>query len=300
MNPDNRKSFIGGSDIAAVMGLSRWKTPLAVWAEKTGKIVPKDISNLEHVEIGTELEEYVANKFSVKSGFKVRRDSRTFMHTHYPYMVGHIDRWIVGEDALLECKTTSAWMAKEWEGEEMPREYILQVIWYLGLVGKSLGYVACLIGGQHFSWKQIPFDPVLFEKMVEAAKIFWKNNVLADVAPVATSEDSDTLNSLYPGGSDDLIKFQGEEEEQLNALIEERQGGLEQLKLVQEEVDKLGNQIKQALGEAAYGQTNRYQVSWKSQSRTMADSDKMKDDGIFEKYSKTSVFKVLRTKQLKG
>src|SRR5512146_1989369 len=106
MTNEERKGYIGGSDIAAVMGLSRWSTPLKVWAIKTGKIIPKDISTLEHVEIGTELEEYVAQKFSKKTGFKVRRDSREFIHPELTYARGHIDRWIVGEDALLECKTT--------------------------------------------------------------------------------------------------------------------------------------------------------------------------------------------------
>ena len=72
------------------------------------------------------------------------------------------------------------------------------------------------------------------------------------------------------------------------------------MNLVKEEVERLSNLIKQHLGEATYGQTDQYKISWKSQSRTTPDSDQLKRDGLFEMYSKTSTFKVLRTSKLKG
>lgn len=297
----DRTGFIGGSDIAAVMGLSRWDSPLRVWAEKTKKIPPKDLSTIEAVEIGTDLEEYVARKFTKRTGFKVRRDTRDFTHPQYPYMRAHIDRWILGEDALLECKTTSAWREKEWRGEDMPREYVLQVTWYLGIVGKSVGYCAVLIGGQKFDWKEIKFDPVLFEKMVAAARDFWENYVLTNVAPLAGELDDDTIDELFPGSDEGtVLEFTGEAGERLNNLIEERQGGLEAVELAKAEVDALSNQIKQTLGEAAYANTGSYSISHKVQSRTGADVEKLKADGIFDQYKKTSTFKVLRTKKIQA
>ncbi len=295
----DRKTFIGGSDIAAVMGMSRWDSPLRVWAEKTGKVPQKDLSDVEAVEIGTELEEYVAKKFTKRTGFKTRRDTRDFTHPKYPYMRAHIDRWILGEDALLECKTTSAWREKEWRGEDMPREFILQVTWYLGIVGKSVGYCAVLIGGQKFDWKEIKFDPVLFEKMVEVARDFWENYVLADRAPLAGELDGDTLDELFPGSDDEsVLQFEGEQAERLNALVEERQGGIEAIDLAKKEVESISNQIKQVLGEKVFAETGTYGISHKEQGRTLADADKMKEDGIFEKYAKTTKFKVLRTRKL--
>ena len=44
-----RSEYIGGSDIASVMGLSRWKTPLQLWAEKTGNIPQEDLSDKEYI-----------------------------------------------------------------------------------------------------------------------------------------------------------------------------------------------------------------------------------------------------------
>ena len=59
----NRNEYIGGSDIAAIMGYSRWKTPLRLWCEKTGKLSAPDLSNVEAVEMGTKLEQFVADMF---------------------------------------------------------------------------------------------------------------------------------------------------------------------------------------------------------------------------------------------
>jgi len=295
MDNAERRNYIGGSDIAAVMGLSRWKTPLKLWAEKVGKIEPKDLSDLEHVEIGSDLEEYVAKRFQKKTGYKVRRDTRMFTHSQFPYMVAHIDRRIEGEDAILECKTTSAWNAKEWEGEDIPQEYIFQVMWYLGIVGKSKGYIAVLIGGQKFVWKEIVFVPEMFDRMVDAAELFWEEFVKKEVAPVAIAGDSETLLELYPEGSDTVLEFQGEEEEQVNALIQERLGGLEAIDSAKEEVSKIEAQIKQKLGEASCGVTGQYKITWNNVTRTDPDRDKMKADGIWDNYIKQSSFRQFRT-----
>ena len=141
----NRNFYIGGSDIAAVLGKSRYKTPYRLWCEKTGKI-ENTVSNLEAVEMGTKLEQFVADLFSEKANKSVRRAPRAYRHSEYPYMVAHVDRLITGTDELLECKTCSAYKLDEWQNA-IPQEYVLQVIWYLGITGRKRGWIACLIGG---------------------------------------------------------------------------------------------------------------------------------------------------------
>ena len=157
---EERKSYIGGSDIAAVMGMSRWKTPLQLWAEKTGKVEQPDLSNVEAVEMGSELEETVARMFTKRTGKKVRRAPKDYTYKHsskgggvdidaeFSFIRCQVDRLVEGTDELLECKTASAWKEKEWEDEEIPAEYILQVNWQLGITGRSIGHIAVLIGGQ--------------------------------------------------------------------------------------------------------------------------------------------------------
>lgn len=296
---NERKKIIGGSDISAIMGMNRWKTPLAVWAEKTGKLDNDPLKNFEAAEIGTELEEYVSRKFTRKTGVQLRRDNRTFRHEKYEYLVGHIDRWVIGEDALFEAKTCSAWKEKEWQGEEIPQEYILQVMWYMGLVEKSKAYIAVLIGGQKFVYKEVRFDKELFEKMVVAAVDFWENYVLTDCPPVAITGDSDTLSELYPLGGGGIHQADMDDAEILDNLIEERAGGIEQKKLVEAEIERIEAQIKQKIGEREGVSTGRYVVTWKNQKRVSADTEKLKSVGLFDEYSKVTEFRSLKATAVK-
>ncbi|MCT9872589.1 YqaJ viral recombinase family protein, partial [Paenarthrobacter aurescens] len=70
---------------------------------------------------------------------------------------------IVGEKSILECKTTSAYNAKEWVDDEIPASYIVQVQYYLGILGPEYkkGYFAVLIGGNRFVWKEVERDEEL-------------------------------------------------------------------------------------------------------------------------------------------
>ena len=295
---NDRTKYLGGSDVAALMGLSRWKTPLALWAEKTGRL-QNELSNFEAAEIGTELEEYVSKKFTKKTGIALRVDNRTFTHKKYSYMVAHIDRWVTGADAVFEAKTASAWKEKEWGGEEIPVEYTLQLNWYLGIVGKKIGYIAVLIGGQKFVHKEIRFDQELFDKQIKCAAIFWEHFVLADVAPMAIAGDSETLLGLFPNARPGSLNLSGDQALLFDELCESRAGGIESIKHAEEELEKIEAQIKQILGESEAAETDRYVATWKNQTRNTADTEKMKQDGVFEKYKKTSSTRSLRTQQRK-
>lgn len=277
------QATIGGSEIAVVMGLSRYKTPLRLWAEKTGRIITEDISDREYIKLGTELEDFVARKFSKETGLPVRRDTRTFRHEKYPYMIGHIDRRITGSDEILECKTCSAWKAKEWEGEGIPQEYILQVMWYLGITGKSKGYIAVLIGGQRFIWKEISFDQELFDKMVEAAKTFVEVNVAEDVAPIAISGDSATLMRMYPEEAEKIVLKRQDKE--TDDLVNEIQALKRVVDNAEGEKEALEARLKQLIGDMEGVETLSYRVTWKAQKSSKLDTARLKNDGLYEKYA---------------
>lgn len=264
----DRKGFIGGSDIAAVMGLSRWKTCLQLWAEKTGKLDPADLSEVEAVQLGSELEDFVAKKFSKETGLKVRRAPKIYSHKEFPHFRCQVDRLVVNEkhvhsvDALLECKTTSAWKAKEWEGEEIPIEYILQVQWQLGITRRQEGWVAVLIGGQSFKYKKIDFDQELFDKMILAAKKFWQM-IQDDEAPMAMGDDNYIIVDLFPQETGDSVQYIEE--------FNDRIGLLQQLKgniaAMVEQKDEIEAQIKQVIADNLGIRTSEYKCIWKRQER---------------------------------
>lgn len=299
----NRNKFIGGSDIAKIMGLSRWGTPLKLWAEKTGKLTAPDLSNVEAVEMGTRLEQFVADLFAVKTGKSVRRSPKYYQHPDYPYMIAHVDRLVTGTDELLECKTCSAYKADEWEGEEIPQEYILQVMWYLGITGRKIGHIAVLIGGQSFKYKQIEFDAELFATMVEAAKEFW-GHVQEDTPPAIMPTDDETLKDLYSEHSEVMIELYPKDDETAQAAqtLEDKIAYLQEIKAhiknYQDEQKEIEATIKDIIKDNLGIKTPKYVVTWKSQSTTKFDTKSFKEthEDLYKEFALTSSYRVMRIK----
>jgi putative phage-type endonuclease len=267
-----RNLQIGGSEIAAIMNMSPYDTPLSLWAHKTGKLPPSELSNFEAAEIGAELEEYVSRKFTRKTGIKLRVDNRTFSHPKYPYMVGHIDRSVVGQDSGFEAKTCSAWLEKEWgkdgHGEDIPERFILQVIWYMGLTGwHEPWHIAVLIGGQKFRTKQVAFDQELFAMMVEKARIFMEEYILKDSPPFAVEGDSETLMQMYPESVPSNVMLDGDLAAEMNVLLADRSGAVESINHAKQELETIEARIKQIIGPNESAETDAWRVSWKTVNR---------------------------------
>lgn len=291
---EERMTYIGGSDIAAIMGQSRWKTPYRLWAEKTGKIEMPDLSNVEAVEMGTRLEQFVADLFSEKTGKTVRKAPKTYSHPDYPYLVAHVDRLITGTDELLECKTCSAFKLEEWENK-IPKEYVLQVVWYLGITGRKRGWIACLIGGQKFVYMQIDFDEELFNLMVEKAVKFW-DMVQNKIPPLILPEDDEVLGEIYSEHTYDMMVLQD---------LNDRVAYLQEIKMHIEDLNKekreLETELKTVIADKAGFTTDRYKVTWKTQTANRIDTDRLQDEQpeIIKNYMQEKKFRVLRITKIK-
>lgn len=185
-----RKSGIGGSDIAAIMGLSPYKSAFALYAEKHGDVEAEDLSNNEYVYWGTALEQLVADRFCELTNKKVRKCG-TLQDENYEFMLANVDRLVVGEETGLECKTANGFKAKDWDGDEVPDAYYCQCQWYMMITGFKKWYIACLIGGNHFVWKEIPRNDEFIAEMSTAAIIFW-NNLENNIAPEVDGSESTT------------------------------------------------------------------------------------------------------------
>lgn len=286
---EERMQYIGGSDIAAIMGQSRWKTPYKLWAEKTGKIKTPDLSTNESVEMGNRLEQFVADIFSEKTGKLVRKYSKIYKHKDYPYLVAHVDRLITSSDELLECKTCSAYKLEEWENK-IPKEYVLQVIWYLGITGRKRGWIACLIGGQKFVYMPIDFDEELFNLMVEKAVKFW-NMVQNKIPPLILPEDDEVLGEIYSEHTNDMLEM---------SEMNDRVAYLQEIKMHIDELNKekreIETELKTVIAEKAGLLTDKYKVTWKTQKQTRIDTDRLREEQpqIIENYLLEKQFRVLR------
>jgi putative phage-type endonuclease len=285
---EDRKGFIGGSEIAAVMGLSPWKTPLQLWLEKTGAIEPKDLSDNEAVQMGNELEETVARLFTKRSGKEVRRSPKQYIDKEFSFMRCQVDRLVTGSDELVECKTASLRKEKDWSGDEIPADYILQVQWQLMITGRSIGWIAVLIGGQKFLFKQIKEDVELQATMREAADKFW-SMVESKQAPMAMLGDDDALLALYPKNNEELALMND-----METAVARRMELIAQINDLTDEKELIEIQLKEIIKDQLGIKTDRYKITWKEQSSSRVNIDALKADGLYEKYLKTGSTRVLR------
>ncbi|MCA9407026.1 MAG: YqaJ viral recombinase family protein, partial [Candidatus Omnitrophica bacterium] len=178
-------------------------SPYEVWRDKTGKTTPEEkhaVAELEQVQLGTLLEPKIAEMYTIRTGRKVARVNQPIVNAKFPsFMRGNIDRRVVGQQSLLECKNVGYHMAQKAFGEagtdEVPEYQLIQVMYYLMLKEYPEGELAALLGGNTFRIFNILFDAELGELMRQAGEYFWTENVLKDIPPPASTYDD--LNSLY-------------------------------------------------------------------------------------------------------
>src|SRR3990167_3071530 len=299
-----RTNYIGGTDCAAVLGLSRWRSPIEIWAEKTGLLESEDKGDNLAIEVGTELEDLVCRLFCKRTGKKVRRENQTIFHPRYPFIAANIDRSVMGEDAILEAKTAGAWKAREWMGEEIPQEYILQVLHQLAVTGKEIGYIACLIGGnQEFVWKEIPRDQEIISQIITKEIAFWKGFVEPKIMPAATKLDSGILSKLFPGQIDDDDPIALDDDAM--KIIESLEAMEADISTLEGVIEKEKNSLKTMLKDKNIGLVGQYKISWKRQISRRLDTKTLRQEKpeIFDAYTKPSesrVFRILKNTQKEG
>lgn len=291
---EERMKYIGGSDIASVMGMSEWKTPLQLWAEKTGEIEMKDLSDNQYIEWGTRLEDVIAKKYSEKNNVKLMAYKKRFYHSKYSFMSCELDRIVVGTDKLVEIKTCNAYAYKKWEGDEIPKEYLLQVQWDMGIAKRNVCDLAVLIGGNNYKEKNdIMFDQELFDIMVERAKQFW-DMVKKKIPPMALGQDKETLLDLYPSNASDEIKDANND---LNVAIARRFELIMHIDNMIKEKDEIDAKLKQIIADNTGIRTNKYTALWKEQGCSpKTNTEQMKKDGVYDKYITPNTTRVLRIK----
>lgn len=291
-----RQCGIGGSDVGAILGVNKYKTPFEVYLEKIEPIEEVK-EQFESAYWGDQLEEIVAKEFEKRTGKKVRRDRKHYKHKDYPFMVANIDRRVVGENAILECKTANQYLTNEWQEDEVPASYLLQVQHYLFVTGAEVGYIAVLIGGQKFIWKEIQRDEELIQMIIEAEKTFWK--MVENKTPPALDGSSAAekyLKEKYKEAErDKSVELGFEYKEKIKSYLEMK----EQQKNFEVQVKELENQIKAEIGKAEYAYAPGYSLSWKNILSNRVDSKKLKSEfpEVYEKVVKENISRKFNIKE---
>ena len=197
-----RAKSLGGSDVGAVLGLSKYRSAVDVWMEKTGKEMA--VRDSLPLRFGQFAESFVASEYALATGLSLATHDVAVVHPEYPYMHGHIDRFVlsgnlplIGSDGqitasrILECKTANPFAQSEWGeagSDQVPLSYLVQCVWYMMLTNIDRTDLAVLFGNADFRIYEIGRDLELEQMVLERAKSFWENHVLTDIAPAATSE----------------------------------------------------------------------------------------------------------------
>ena len=197
-----RRQGIGGSDVAAIMGVSPFATLRDLYNDKCGSPdVIQTEDNWVAKEVGHRLEDLVAKIFSYKTGYKVFAVRKLFRHPFHSFMQANVDFFVElpdGSIAILECKTTNYNSKEKWNDGAVPVNYEWQCRHYMAVMNLSCAYIACLYGNNEneFVYRRIDRDEVIEADMIEMEAHFWNEYVLGRIEPPYTESGDLVLESI--------------------------------------------------------------------------------------------------------
>lgn len=286
-----RKKGIGGSDASVVCGISRYKSPVELWMEKTDQLPYQEAG--EAAYWGTQLETLVRAEFTKRTGIKVSLVRQLLQSEEHPFMLANLDGICEHSDygtCIFEAKTASAYKTCEWD-ESIPDEYMLQIQHYMAVTGYRAAYIAVLIGGNTFKWKLIERDEELISMLIAFEKVFWEHVQKMTPPPLDGSDASSRFlaerfpNSVpksritLPASAFDLLLRYDEACEQLETIKEQKQ--------------EAENRLKEMLGQNEVGVAGDRIVTWKTVSQERLDSRTLKAEHptLYNKYANKSTYR---------
>ncbi|MEV6565947.1 YqaJ viral recombinase family protein [Streptomyces kronopolitis] len=189
-----RRAGIGGSDVAAILGLDKYRGPRHVYEAKHGR--PDDV-NSEAAEIGTEIEDFIAQLFSKRSGIPIATPPGTLVHTERSWMLANVDRYALWDEDTgavagpVECKNRSEYQAADWE-DGVPDSPAIQCHWYMAVGGWDVGYVAALVGGNKLRWHRIERDEEMIGWLVDTCGRWYQRHIVEGLPPAADGLEATT------------------------------------------------------------------------------------------------------------
>ena len=265
-----RRSALGGSDIAAICGLSRFRGPLEVYLDKRGLLEPEPDN--EAMYWGRSLEEPIAARYAEETGARLVHGEWT-VRPGEPWAGGTPDRIVCDADGKplwgLEIKTSGS--SEGW-GEpgtdQIPDYYRTQVAWYQWVCGLDRWDVAVLFMGREFRRYTVMCDEALQDRLVSIGRKFWHEHVLASVPPEPSHRSVDTIKRMFPANTDDTLIAATNQHEELVYELRRAKDRLADEQLI---VDELETRVKAIIGEHAGLEGRDWRVTWKNNRPTISD-----------------------------
>lgn len=285
-----RRYTLGGSDVAAAVGIDPHRSPVMLWAEKTGRYVRPDT---EAMEWGTRLEPLIWQVLDERGFELVPAPAGGFQDTERKWLVGHPDGFTVLADqaAVLEVKTAGAWAHRaEWNGGGVPVHYQAQAQTYMHLTGRERALVACLVAGQRLELHELDRDQSAIDTMLVLLDDF-AMHLRSDRPPTPDGSESSraAVIALFPEHEPGKVhRLTGAEWSDVRELRARR----EQLDAVKEQVAELENRLKLAMGDAetAVSPHDTDALHWRTFRSTRIDTTRLKaeEPELAERFATTT------------
>jgi len=265
----DRQKYLGGSDVAAILGISPWKTALDVYLDKVqGRVEITDPDRVKILTRGKRMEPYVIDLLAEETGLEIVARGNRYIDAEYGFIAAEIDAEASsGEN--IEIKTVSPFKAKEWgevKTDEIPLHYAAQAMHGLMVTDKDVCVFGVLIGADDFRTYRIERDDITIQAIREKEVEFWGRVQRMEAPEPSSVEDIKRLYGkdagLFIEASQEIqadliaLKALKDEAKQINALIEARE-----------------DRIKIFMADAAILTMHGMQVaSWKSGIQNRFDS----------------------------
>jgi putative phage-type endonuclease len=294
---EKRRSGVGGSDVAALLGHSKTRGAYAVYASKVAPVDVQPHHNDEAAHWGNVLEPVVAAEFQQRTGYGLTEAKFLARSTRWPWLLATLDRWVQTQgpstgggtyseyvhvsidraDGLLEVKTQSAFKAHEWSGGQVPDWVLDQVQHYLAVTGFERAWVAVLVGGQAYQHVEVPASPNYQQAIVEATTKFWYDYVLKKREPEPDGLDAttDAIGQRFSTGGADPISLDDDVEAQ--TWLRTYRMLKQQHRAAGEDLQAAENWLKQRMGQAEVATlAGLPAITWKVHERAGIDGDRVR------------------------
>lgn len=265
----DRRKGLGGSDVAVILGLSNYSTPLQLFLEKTGKtpIAPeKKESDVQYW--GNVMEPILVQEFRRRNNnIKVSFPKDTIVHPLFDFMRANLDGYIDDWEMVLETKTADCRKAYEWgaDGSDIvPLEYLVQVVHYCLTTNSKGAKIVVLIGGNDYRELTYNRDTELENKILSACCDFW-SAVQKDIAPEPVNIND--LKLMYPQHKVDKV-IHCDNDNVLQKVL-----GLQEIKTKEKELNALEKEYRFEImhymqdGECLVDTSGTPLITWKTNAR---------------------------------
>lgn len=187
-----RRTGIGGSDVAAILGMNPWRRPIDVYLEKMGRAEPQ-VENAA-MRWGKLLEPVIADDYARRHGVQLRELSLTMRDWMRPWHLATVDR-VLGDPAevIIEIKSRGDARRRDYgpDGTDaIPQADYCQVAWYMHALDVPAAVLVVLFNGRDIQEHPIKRDHQIEQDMIEQVDSWWQSHIVEDRAPEPDGSDS--------------------------------------------------------------------------------------------------------------